>query len=291
MDELVTTERTYVNLLDGLIINYVNKLKDSSIITRNQYAALFPSDIITIHNCNKTFLQDLEKLHKTWNNSTSKLSPLIQSFVPYFRMYQNYVNNHEKSTTILTQLNQTNAKFLEHEQSVQSSCGNLRLSGLLILPIQRIPRYEILLKEIIKNTPKNHIDLNGLNESLNKVKDVSTAINDRMKENERRKKVREVETRFGGTVALVAPARQFVKEGMLCKIERKADSDYMFFLFSDCLVYGMEQGFITKSALKFKNLLPIDVAFRVRESRSSQTPHCFEVMHFFFFFRVCFKII
>ena len=34
-------------------------------------------------------------------------------------------------------------------------------------------------------------------------------------------------------------------------------------LFCDCLVYGIKQ-FLTKAALKFKNLLPIDVPFGVK---------------------------
>ena len=125
---------------------------------------------------------------------------------------------------------------------------------------------------------KNYIDLNTLNESLNKMKEACTPINDIMGENERRKQVGEVERRFGGTDALDALSREFVKGGTKCTIERTVDCD-LCVLFCDCLVYGIKQ-FFTKAALKFKNLLTIDVPFGVKnESRSSQTPikYCFKV--------------
>jgi hypothetical protein len=42
------------------------------------------------------------------------------------------------------------------------------LANFLIMPIQRIPRYSLLLNELIKNTPPDHPDLLDLKSSLNK---------------------------------------------------------------------------------------------------------------------------
>ncbi|ETO15083.1 hypothetical protein RFI_22282 [Reticulomyxa filosa] len=84
-----------------------------------------------------------------------------------------------------------------------------------------------------------------------------------MKENTRREQVKEVEERFGGSIVLLAPARRFVMEGNLCKIERRDDRDYVFFLFTDCLVYGSQPSFATN--LKYQNTLPIDSVFEVKE--------------------------
>ena len=46
------------------------------------------------------------------NTNILKILSIMESFVQYFRMYLYYVNNHEKSTTSLTPLNQANAKFM-----------------------------------------------------------------------------------------------------------------------------------------------------------------------------------
>ncbi|ETO30629.1 hypothetical protein RFI_06492 [Reticulomyxa filosa] len=150
---------------------------------------------------------------------------------------------------------------------------------LLILPIQRIPRYKILLEEIVKNTEVSHPDLQPLQEALEKIKEVVIllTLNERIKENSRREQVKAVEDRFGGSIVLLAPARRFVMEGSLCKIERRDDRDYVFFLFTDCLVYG-SQTFVGN--LKYQNLLPIDSAFDVREPQpkpQTEFGHIFEI--------------
>jgi hypothetical protein len=46
----------------------------------------------------------------------------------------------------------------------------LRLNALLITPVQRIPRYKMLLEDVIKNTPECHPDKKSLTEALEQVK-------------------------------------------------------------------------------------------------------------------------
>ncbi|GIY29149.1 rho guanine nucleotide exchange factor 17 [Caerostris extrusa] len=48
------------------------------------------------------------------------------------------------------------AKFLE--VTSREHKGKLTLDALLIMPVQRIPRYELLIKELLKHTPMDHPD-------------------------------------------------------------------------------------------------------------------------------------
>ncbi|ETO03860.1 RhoGEF domain-containing protein, partial [Reticulomyxa filosa] len=138
----------------------------------------------------------------------------------------------------------------------------------------------ILLEEIIKNTSSSHPDFQSLEKALEKIKEVSATVNDRMKEYSRREAVSNIEKRFNGTIFLLEPARQFVMEGILSKIERRDDRDYVFFLFTDCLVYGT-QSFV---GLKFQNLLPIDLAFDIREPSYQDSDNtAFEVYQLFLY--------
>ncbi len=43
------------------------------------------------------------------------------------------------------------------------------LGSYLIMPVQRIPRYELLLKTLIGYTPEDHIDYFNLNQALQMV--------------------------------------------------------------------------------------------------------------------------
>lgn len=53
------------------------------------------------------------------------------------------------------------------------------LSDLLITPVQRIPRYVLLLQLILKNTANDHPDAKYLKDALREIKKVATIINER----------------------------------------------------------------------------------------------------------------
>merc|ERR1712228_974177 len=56
------------------------------------------------------------------------------------------------------------------------------LTNHLILPIQRVPRYMLLLKDLIKRTPKSHKNFKDLNHALDVVENVAVTINERKRE-------------------------------------------------------------------------------------------------------------
>jgi len=57
------------------------------------------------------------------------------------------------------------------------SCENLDLLSLLIMPVQRIPRYVLLLKALIDHTHKDDPDMNNLQSAYKKMMDVADEIN------------------------------------------------------------------------------------------------------------------
>ncbi len=53
--------------------------------------------------------------------------------------------------------------------------------SLLITPVQRIPRYTLLLKELLKHTPNSHPDYNDLALAYEKIMVTANVVNDSMK--------------------------------------------------------------------------------------------------------------
>eukprot|EP00484_Ammonia_sp_Unknown_P027509 CAMPEP_0197032254 /NCGR_PEP_ID=MMETSP1384-20130603/10974_1 /TAXON_ID=29189 /ORGANISM="Ammonia sp." /LENGTH=952 /DNA_ID=CAMNT_0042461887 /DNA_START=28 /DNA_END=2886 /DNA_ORIENTATION=- len=255
--ELVDTEVTYNTLLGLLIVHYVQPLADYKLITNEQHSTLFPQ-LQIIKGLSDKFLEDLKTRRESWDANTSKLSDLFETFTPYFRMYQGYVNNHEKSVALMRKLSEKE-KWAEYCTNVRPLCQRFDLASLLILPIQRLPRYKLLLSEIMKNTPDAHPDAADLRKSLEKVEHISMEINTRMKEFERRETVKKIERKFDGNIKILEPHRQFIREGKLWKVCRNKDRLYHFFLFNDILLYGSSYG----SKYKFHNLLPMNAAFSV----------------------------
>jgi hypothetical protein len=46
---------------------------------------------------------------------------------------------------------------------------DIRVEACLIMPIQRIPRYKLLLEDMVRHTPQEHPDHNLLKQALAKV--------------------------------------------------------------------------------------------------------------------------
>jgi hypothetical protein len=63
------------------------------------------------------------------------------------------------------------------------------LESLLIMPVQRIPRYQLLLKELLKNTWPDHPDYVFLGQALDKIQETAAYVNDRAKEAESQSKM------------------------------------------------------------------------------------------------------
>ena len=59
-----------------------------------------------------------------------------------------------------------------------------KLNALLITPVQRVPRYKLLLDDVIKATPRFHPDRANLEEARTQIDAVAWYINDQIKEHE-----------------------------------------------------------------------------------------------------------
>jgi len=64
-------------------------------------------------------------------------------------------------------------------KSCSSKLSGIDLSSLLITPVQRIPRYELLLKELINCTWETHPDYTNLEKALQTIKGVASTINEK----------------------------------------------------------------------------------------------------------------
>jgi len=86
------------------------------------------------------------------------------------------------------------------------------LDSYLILPIQRIPRYVLLLQELVKHTWKDHADYQKLCEAWGKMQKTANYMNEKKKETENSFKVLEIKSKIDGNFEkeLALPHRKFV---------------------------------------------------------------------------------
>ena len=236
---------------------YIEPLSESNVITAEQHSLLF-NNIPTLLKLNERFKQALDAKYRNWNPSTSKIGDDFLEFAPYFTMYQGYLNNHDDASDLVTKLEKSSKEFAHFCELAQfdERCNEQNLKSYLIKPIQRITKYELLLRELLKHTLSDHPDYSDLTKAMAKINEVNTAINEKMKSFDQRQKVRDID------VDLVSPDRWLVKRGKLTKICRKRDIEYAFVLFSNLLIYGEEA---KENQIKIHQQLAINQSFRIMD--------------------------
>eukprot|EP01105_Mastigella_eilhardi_P007301 TRINITY_DN1879_c0_g1_i11.p1 TRINITY_DN1879_c0_g1~~TRINITY_DN1879_c0_g1_i11.p1 ORF type:complete len:371 (-),score=65.39 TRINITY_DN1879_c0_g1_i11:584-1696(-) len=181
---------------------------------------------------------------KTWS-PTQTLGDIFLKMVPFLRMYSIYTANYEASGTLYEELLERGGAFADFAACVSASnlkCKGALLNSFLILPVQRIPRYKLLLEDMLNHTVPSHSDHKLLEEALVTIKAVANEINEAIKDQEKRKNLLAIQRRIGQQLPfnLVEPHRSFVREGELWKVCRKTKKRRYFFLFTDLLLYGEE---------------------------------------------------
>ncbi|CAL1290903.1 unnamed protein product [Larinioides sclopetarius] len=149
MMEMIQTERDYVKSLNYIIENYVPLLQNSNVsqVLRSQRNVLFGNieKIYEFHNC--YFLQELEQCE-------SMPYSVGQCFLKYesqFYLYALYNKNKPKSDSLMAEYGNSFFKKKQHELE-----DKMDLASYLLKPVQRMGKYALLLKQLLKECPETN---------------------------------------------------------------------------------------------------------------------------------------
>ena len=151
------------------------------------------------------------------------------------KMYFEYINNFDESIRIVEKWQQkegSGSRFLKSRVQDERH-SQLNLLGYLLLPVQRVPRYRLLLADLVNSSDAPS---NRLRSGYEKVEGLAREINDRKAEMEGRKRLvdlertvisppttpSEEEAKSATTLSkFVDPARRLVKENSLNVLVRR----------------------------------------------------------------------
>jgi hypothetical protein len=147
--------------------------------------------------------------------------------IPFLKTYTDYFNNFEKVATLIRDARKEDKKFAEWLSRIEKQCrleNKLDLKSYLIQPVQRIPRYNLLLKELLKHTDTSHKDYNNIKKALEGTVSIADFLNKKMKEI----KSDQMKERLVSSILFdfycereefMKPHRRYVHEGVLEVIE------------------------------------------------------------------------
>jgi len=214
-------------------------------------------------------LTDLETRMNKWGPN-EKLGDLFVRMIDLFRVYTQYVKNFNNAITTIQEAkskNQAFKIFLKHALE-DPGAQNLDLQAYLIIPIQRIPRYKLLLQDMLDHTNKDHPDHADLSKACEKITDIAATVNEKKRDAENISKVLNIQDTLssGGKnpdgMNLAEPHRRFIREGILVEIENATPKKRMFFLFNDVMVSAKPSKSVLTgtSSTKFKEAIKLDKA-------------------------------
>ncbi|XP_041490764.1 FYVE, RhoGEF and PH domain-containing protein 2 isoform X3 [Microtus oregoni] len=283
VQELLETEQAYVarlHLLDQVFFQ--------ELLREAGRGKAFPEDVVRLIFSNissiycfhaQFFLPELQRRVDDWT-ATPRIGDVIQKLAPFLKMYSEYVKNFERAAELLATWMEKSQPFQEVVTRIQLSeaSGSLTLQHHMLEPVQRIPRYELLLKEYVQKLPAEAPDRADAQRALDMIFSAAQHSNAAIAEMERLQGLWEVYQRLGLEDDMVDPSNTLLREGPVLKISfRRSDPmERYLFLFNNMLLYCVPR--VLQVGAQFQVRTRIDVAgMKVRELTDAEFPHSFLV--------------
>ncbi|XP_033028938.1 FYVE, RhoGEF and PH domain-containing protein 1 [Lacerta agilis] len=282
-NELLQTEKAYVSRLYLLDQVFCARLLEEA-RSRNS----FPVDVVmgifanicSIYCFHQQFLlPELEKRMEEWDQHP-RIGDILQKLAPFLKMYGEYVKNFDRAMELVSTWMERSAQFksIIHEVQREEICGNLTLQHHMLEPVQRIPRYELLLKDYLLKLPQDSPDCKDAQKSLELIATAAEHSNAAIRKMERMHSLLKVYELLGGEEDIVNPTNELIKEGHILKLSAKngTTQDRYLILFNDWLLYCVPK--LRLIGQKFGVRARIDVeGMELKETSSLNVPRTFLV--------------
>ncbi|XP_029326167.1 FYVE, RhoGEF and PH domain-containing protein 4 isoform X2 [Mus caroli] len=280
--ELLLTERAYVSRLDLLDQVFYCKLLEEA--NRGSFPAEMVNKIFSnISSINafhsKFLLPELEKRMQEWE-TTPRIGDILQKLAPFLKMYGEYVKGFDNAVELVKTMTERVPQFKSVTEEIQKQkiCGSLTLQHHMLEPIQRIPRYEMLLKDYLKKLSPDSPDWNDAKKSLEIISTAASHSNSAIRKMENLKKLLEIYEMLGEEEDIVNPSNELIKEGQILKLAARNTSaqERYLFLFNNMLLYCVPRFSLVGSKFTVRTRVGID-GMKIVETHNEEYPHTFQV--------------
>ncbi|XP_078048564.1 rho guanine nucleotide exchange factor 17 isoform X1 [Augochlora pura] len=244
--ELYDTERSYVEALQILVNKYLQPLKSSEnagLVDAATVDEIF-YQVPSILNHHEVFLEELRKRLDTWELKQTIGDVFLDAFtkpvvLDTYTLFLDNWKSARKAIKTACQAKPAFARFLETMEREHK--GKLGLDQLLIMPVQKIPRYELLIQRLLKHTDASHPDFELLQAAQKEVHELVVKINCTERQSlewqQQQTTLREVQALVEGLVGIVTNDRAFVRHDLVTIASNQGTrKERALFLFSDLLL-------------------------------------------------------
>ncbi|KAM5182052.1 rho guanine nucleotide exchange factor 17 isoform 2-T2 [Mantella aurantiaca] len=259
---LLDTEQSYVESLRTLMEGYMKPLKqpENSFLCDPSLVDEIFDQIPELLEHHEQFLEQVNHVVQNWPDIQTVGDILVQSFskeilVSIYSAYIDNFLNAKDAVRVAKEHVRAFIKFLE--QCTRENKEKQALSDLMIKPVQRIPRYELIVKDLLKHTTEDHPDYLCLLDAQRNIKRLAERINRGMRSAEEAERdtriLQEIESHIEGMEDLQVPFRRFVRQEIVVEVKAVGGKkDRSLFLFTDlllCTTLKRKSGSLRRSSM------------------------------------------
>jgi len=277
VSEIISTEVTYVGLLEELA-SEVSQIKIKLTGDPGPKAVRRVADDATsIHKLQVEFLKDLKNLEAEFiqkqglfqegsvvlgtDELVVAVAKIFTHYAKFFKLYTTYIDNFCVAQNFLNE--SFGGLQVLRRQTSSDKIHLPELFAKLILPIQRIPRYVLLLDELVKHSKS----IRELEEASKMIHGVASDVDRAMNKREYNHQLRELQRLHIGDIKLLEPHRKLVKSQdynfrLNSARESTSNSSAKLTLFNDMALVSvscpMLRAYAGVCIFAARNLLPMD---------------------------------
>ncbi|CAE1260660.1 unnamed protein product [Acanthosepion pharaonis] len=247
IQELFDTEESYMHDMSIVYDVFQKPLREKGVLTEEEEQILFVNwnELII---CNTKLLKSLRVRRKVSGRRKriKTIGDILCENFPHLRPYIRFCSCQLNAGVLLQYKTENCSDFVEvHKICVQDPrCKGMPLSSFLLKPMQRITRYPLLIKKILKHTPPHHPDHIHLTEALLQGEELCNQVNEAVREKENSNCLEWIQQHvqcdglaekltFNSVTNSLGP-RKFLHAGTLFKA--KSNKELVGFLFNDVLL-------------------------------------------------------
>lgn len=182
--EILTTEEAYVNKLRAFQTIFFAAVRDAeaqSLINPSDVAAIMCNwDDLLIYNT-----ELLRQLRSRCANfrAAQNVGDIFLGMRHFSTIYSTFLTGYDNSLGVVMWHVKNNPPMAKIIKQSERQLGNT-IESYLILPVQRIPRYVLLLRAVMSETERAHPDFDLCQQAAQKMEQVGTMVNERRREYE-----------------------------------------------------------------------------------------------------------
>ena len=272
LKEILDTEESYVNLLQLVNQNFNEDLFAGLKMNKDIYRRTFKS----IGEILPTHVKFLESLREAGTEIEAAVGGVFCHYLSMFSCACPHVCNFKSANRELVELLRTNKSFANRVRMICREVfqDSQTVDGLLITPVQRIPRYPLLLKELLKATPEIHWDHDDIKAAHQQIVELVKGIDSKKREQDELNFVFQLQQEFGNRFIIAKAGRK----GHVALTNVKVNDDFKasVYLFNDLLLLRrllpedfIEFSLVTTTVYHSKGKMLIDNRYYIQESEKT----------------------